>query len=324
VAGEVLILGRSDIAALMAPTDYLEAAGAAFLALAQGCAEVPPPLEVAGDGGIFHAKGGSVRLDRLYVALKLNGNFPGNPEANGLPTIQGLLVLADGGTGSPLAVMDSAEVTLRRTAAATALAARHLALPACAAALVCGCGRQGAAQVEALRAVLPVRRWLFWDAVPERAEALAALVGGEAVAVVESAAAESRVIVTCTTSREPFLRAEWVRPGTFVAAVGADSPEKSEIGPALMGRAKVVVDSLEQCARIGDLRHALAAGAMGLEDVHSTLHEIVAGLRPGREAAEDIILFDSTGLAVQDAAAAAAIFARARSAGAGLAVALAA
>jgi ornithine cyclodeaminase/alanine dehydrogenase-like protein (mu-crystallin family) len=324
VAGEVLVLGRSDIAALMAPGDYLEAARAAFRALAEGRAEVPPPLEVAGDGGTFHAKGGSLRLDRLYVALKLNGNFPANPETFGLPTIQGLLLLADGSTGAPLAVMDSAEVTLRRTAAATALGAEHLAPPECEAGLVCGCGRQGAAQVEALRAVLAVRRWLFWDALPDRSEALATAFGGETVTNLEAAARASQIIVTCTSARAPFLTAEWVRTGTFIAAVGADSPDKSEIEPALLGRAKLVVDSLEQCARIGDLRHGLAAGALRREDVHAPLHAIVCGVAPGRETAEEIILFDSTGLAVQDAAAAAAIFERAQAGGAGLAVKLAA
>jgi ornithine cyclodeaminase/alanine dehydrogenase-like protein (mu-crystallin family) len=324
VSGEVLVLSGSDITALMAPADYLEAARAAFLALAEGCSEVPPPLEVAGDGGTFHAKGASLRLDRLYVVLKLNGNFPANPETLGLPTIQGLLLLADGSTGAPLAVMDSAEVTLRRTAAATALAARHLAPPGCDTALVCGCGRQGEAQGEALRAVLPVRRWLFWDALADRASTLAEVFGGEAVTDLEAAARESRIIVTCTSARSPFLRVEWVRAGTFVAAVGADSPDKSEIEPALVGQAKLVVDSLDQCARIGDLRHGLAAGALRREDVHAPLHAIVSGAAPGRESAEEVILFDSTGLAVQDAAAAVAIFERAQAAGAGLAVALAA
>jgi alanine dehydrogenase len=324
MAGEMLVLGRSDIAALMAPADWLAAAQAAFLALAEGRAEVPAPLEVAGDGGLFHAKGGSVRLGRLYVALKLNGNFPANPGTRGLPTIQGLVLLADGSTGAPLAVMDSAEVTLRRTAAATALAARHLALPECDTALVCGCGRQGAAQAEALSAVLPARGWLFWDSLADRAEALAEAFGGAAVTDLKAAARASGVIVTCTSARSPFLRAEWVRPGAFVAAVGADSPDKSEIEPALLGRAKLVVDSVDQCARIGDLHHALAAGALSREDVHAPLHAIVAGAAAGRESAEEIILFDSTGLAVQDAAAAAMIFERARAAGAGLAVDLAA
>jgi alanine dehydrogenase len=324
MAGEVLILSRGDLVALMTPSDYLEAARAAFVALAEGRAAMPPPLEVAGDGGLFHAKGGSFRDRRMYVALKLNGNFPANPEKNGLPTIQGLLLLADGEDGAPLAVMDSAELTLRRTAAAAALAARYLAVTEAGTALVCGCGLQGAAQAEALRSVPTIRRWLFWDAVPERARALAAAAGGQVAADLEAAAAASRVIVTCTTAREPFLMAEWVRPGTFVAAVGADSPEKSEIEPALLGRAKVVVDSLEQCAHGGDLRHALAAGALRRGDVYARFHEIVAGAKPGRETADEIILFDSTGLAVQDAAAAAAVFERARAAKAGFAAALSA
>ena len=131
-----LLLSGRDIAGLMQPSDYLEAVERGFRASAQGEAAAPPPLVVDGEGGSFHAKGANLRLDRPYVALKLNGNFPGNPPA--LPTIQGAILLCDGADGRLLAVMDSIEVTLRRTAAATALAARYLARPEAETILICG------------------------------------------------------------------------------------------------------------------------------------------------------------------------------------------
>ena len=162
-APPVLILSRGDIAALMTPADYLEAVEEGFRALHAGKAEVPPPWHVAGDGGGFHGKGASLRLDRQYVALKLNGNFPGNPVERDLPAIQGAILLCDGETGSPLAIMDSIEVTLRRTAAATALAARHLARPDSTTLLACGCGDQARAQVEALSEILPINRIITCD-----------------------------------------------------------------------------------------------------------------------------------------------------------------
>ena len=130
------------------------------------------------------------------------------------------------------------------------------------------------------------------------------------------------MIVTCTTAREPFLDAAMVRPGTFVAAVGADSPDKSEIAPALMASALVVCDVREQCAAMGDLRAALAAGLMAVGDVHAELGALVAEGRTGRTGDAQIFVFDSTGTALQDVAAAAFAYERASACGGFAAVAL--
>ena len=308
-----LLLSRPDVAGLMGPSDYLEAVERGFRAAAGGTAAAPPPMALPAEGGAFHAKGAGLRLDRLWIALKLNGNFPDN-EA-GLPTIQGAILLCDGGNGALLAVMDSIEVTLRRTAAATALAARFLARPESRSVLVCGCGAQGLAQLEALAQVLPLRRCFAWDRDFERAQGLtrAALrLGLDAEPVADlDAAPDCDVIVTCTTAREPFLMPGHAGPGCFIAAAGADSPEKSEIHPELMGRARVVVDRLEQCLEMGDLRHAVHAGAMRPEDVHAGLGALVAGAAVGRTRDDEVFVFDSTGTALQDVAAAAAIYERA-------------
>ena len=310
-AAGTLVLTRRDIAGLMGPRDWIDAVETGFRAGAEGRAAAPPPMHVEGDGGAFHAKGARLELDRLYVAVKLNGNFPGNPAERGLPTIQGAILLCDGATGSLLAVMDSIEVTLRRTAAASALAARFLARPDSRTVLVCGCGEQGRAQLEAIAAVLPVDRAFGWDKDPEKVRAL----GLEAVGDLAAAAAESDVILACTSAREPWLEAAIVRPGTFIAAVGADSPDKSEVAPALMARALVVTDLTDQCAVMGDLHNALAAGAMRREDVHAELGDLVTGAKAGRGDDAQITLFDSTGTALQDVASAAMIYQRAKARG---------
>jgi alanine dehydrogenase len=203
---------------------------------------------------------------------------------------------------------------LRRTAAATALAARFLARPDSTTALICGCGAQAAAQLAALRDVLPLRRLFAWDREAGRAEALVKACTGldaSVAADLASAARASDVVVTCTTSSEPFVEPDMVSPGTFVAAVGADSPDKSEIAPALMSSATVVVDLADQCAVMGDLHHAIEANAMRRDDVHAELADLVGGSRPGRTSADEITLFDSTGTALQDVAAAAGIYQRA-------------
>lgn len=314
-----LVLTRGEIKALMCPADYLTAVEAGFEGLHSGRAIAPAPLALELDRGGFHAKAASLALDRCYVAVKLNANFPGNPQNGGLPTIQGAILLCDGETGSLLAIMDSMEVTLKRTAAATALAAKHFARADSATVLICGCGDQATAQLEALRGVLPLRRGFCWDRQRDRAEAFGRKFAAGSMTPASdltAAALESDVIVTCTTATASFLTAEMVRPGVFIAAVGADAPHKNEIAPELMAQALVVTDVTSQCAVMGDLHHAIEGGLMSTEGVHAEIGDIVAGARPGRTSPDQIILFDSTGVAVQDVAAAVEIYRRALAAGA--------
>ena len=303
----VLILSRRDVAALMRPADWLEAVERGFRAAAEGKAASPMPMHIPAEGGGFHAKGAVIALGRRYVALKFNGNFPANPASRGLPTIQGAMILSDGETGSLLALIDSIEVTLRRTAAASALAARLLAKADSRTLLVCGCGEQGRAHVEALADVLPLERCLAWDSDWERAGAFEGRgpIDVQAVRDLAEAVREADIIATCTTAREAFLPLEPVRPGTFIAAVGADSPEKRELMPDLMAAAAIVTDVTAQCAVMGELHHAPGAA------VRAELGELVAGTRAGRLGDEEIIVFDSTGTALQDVAAAAAIYEKA-------------
>jgi ornithine cyclodeaminase/alanine dehydrogenase-like protein (mu-crystallin family) len=215
------------------------------------------------------------------------------------------------------------EVTALRTAAATAVAARYLAAPEARTLTVCGCGTQAPYQIRALLAVRRVERILLHDRILEQAAGLAARVAAETgvpVAAVEDlgkALREADVIVTCTPARRPLVAFEDVRAGAFVAGVGADNPAKHELDPRLLAKSRVVVDSLEQAATIGDLHHALEAGALRREDVHAELWEVVAGRKPGRVSAEEIVVFDSTGVALEDVAAAALVYERAMASQAG-------
>jgi len=247
----------------------------------------------------------------------LNANFPQNGKRHGLPTIQGVVILCDAANGVPLAVMDSMAITALRTAAATAVAAKYLAPEQCDAALICGCGGQAATQLRALlRVRRPVRVYAY-DQDREKARLFAT--GQEAELAIEvsavpdlgEAVAASRIIVTCTTAQRYFITRDMVKPGTFVAAVGADSEKKQEIEPALMASATVVTDLTDQACAIGDLHHAIAAGAMSREQVHAELGEVVAGKRRGRMNATEIIVFDSTGTGLQDVAAAIAAYRKA-------------
>jgi ornithine cyclodeaminase/alanine dehydrogenase-like protein (mu-crystallin family) len=309
-ASDVLIITRSDVQQVMSEPDWLEAAERAFRAAATGMAITPHPLHIGLAHGGFHAKGASIDLDRTYVAVKVNGNFPDNPAELGLPTIQGAIILADGSNGVLLAILDSAEVTLRRTAAASALAAKLLANPSSTTLLICGCGEQGRAHVMALRQVLPIERLLLWDRDGERAEQLADRAGGNVAHDLKAAASQADVIACCTSARSSYLEAEMVRPGTFVAAVGADNAQKSEVAPKLMAKAIVITDSTHQCAAFGDLRHAIDAGLMTATDVHAELADALSEPGWGRRSTNEIIVFDSTGIGLLDATASAAIYER--------------
>jgi ornithine cyclodeaminase/alanine dehydrogenase-like protein (mu-crystallin family) len=312
---DMLVIVRGDIRRIMSQADWLSAARLAFHAAAAGKANAPPPLHLPVAHGGFHAKGASLSLDRQYVAVKVNGNFPANPAEFGLPTIQGVIVLADGNNGVLLAILDSIEVTLRRTAAASALAAQLLAAPKSSTLLVCGCGEQGRAHAEALRYVLPIERVLLWDRDREAAELLARAINGEPVDDFDAASLTADIIACCTSAREPFLNAGIVRGGTFIAAVGADNPDKNEIAPSLMASAAIVTDSTAQCAAMGDLHHALAAGLIAQNAVRAELGEVVTRSKVGRRSPDEIIIFDSTGTGLQDVAAAATIYERLSAAG---------
>src|SRR5206468_1828255 len=157
-APRVLVLSRSDVAELLRFWECIAAVEEAFRREAEGRTLPAGVLSIPAAGGGFHVKAAGVRGERSFFAAKVNANFSGNPERFGLPTIQGVIVFCDAERGSPLALLDSAEITMLRTAAATAVAARHLARPESAVATVCGCGRQGRAQLAALAEVLPLNR----------------------------------------------------------------------------------------------------------------------------------------------------------------------
>lgn len=315
----VLLLTRSDVAELLSLDDCITAVKMAFRAHAEGIALGPAILGVAVPEGGFHVKAAGLRLSRSYFAVKVNGNFAGNLARRGLPTIQGAILLFDGETGSVIAVMDSTEITILRTGAATAVAAEHLARADAVQVGICGCGNQGRVQLRAVGRVRRIERVAVFDVDQERARDFAAQMSAELAVPIDpckSAGAVSKmsdIVVTCTPSREPFLMLRDVRAGTFIAAVGADASDKRELDAALVARCTIVVDHRQQCAEIGELHHALEAGLVSPSQVHAELGEIVAGRRPGRTSEEEITLFDSTGTALQDVAAAGIVFERAAS-----------
>ncbi len=295
----------------------IRAVEAAFQAQADGATLPSGVLGTHALTGGFHVKAAGLTRGRSYYAAKINANFPGNPGRHRLPTIQGVVALFDAADGRLLALIDSMEITTLRTAAATAVAAKHLAREDAHVVAILGCGIQGRSQLRALSRVRRVTRVYAWDGDPTVADAyareMAAELGCEIVATdrYRDVIEHCDVVVTCTASRTPLLHVPDVPAGAFVAGVGADSEDKQELAPDLLARATVVVDVLEQCARIGDLHHALDAEAMRREEVHAELADLVSGRRPGRRSDDEVTVFDSTGTALEDVAAAAVVYERA-------------
>jgi alanine dehydrogenase len=318
-----ILLTGQDVRELLSLDECIAAVEAAFRLQGEGRTMPPGILGFHLPNGGFHVKAGVLELKRTYFAAKINGNFAGNGGRFGLPTIQGVLVLGDGENGCPLAVMDSTVITAQRTAGATAVAAKYLARKDSRVVAIIGCGVQAGFQLQALSRVLGLEKVWAFDQNSEKARQFAEQfsfdLGIQVAAAAEcnTATRQSDVCVTCTTSRDYFLTREDVKLGTFIAAIGADNPEKQELDPALMAASKIVTDITGQCAAIGDLHHALEAGAVTAAEVHGELGEVVAGKKNGRSAEEEIVIFDSTGVALQDVAAAAIVYEKAASTGSG-------
>src|SRR5437879_3151 len=209
-APRLIVLSREDLAALVPFDEYVDAVADAFRMHAQGRAALPPPMHIPCEGGGFHVKAGQLPIGPGYAAFMVNANFPDNPQRHGLPTIQGAILLFDTSTGSPVALLDSIEITIKRTGAATAVAAHYLARPESRVATIFGCGVQARIQLAALRHALDIRQVFLVDADATAAESLAAELAGDGLDVdipvkPQHAARASDVIVTCTSARVPFL-----------------------------------------------------------------------------------------------------------------------
>ena len=250
------LLRRSDIEGLLSLRDCVDAVENVFRLQGEGKIPAPGILGVKATGGGLHVKAGLLPGDTNYLVAKLNANFPGNNAQFGLPTIQGVIVVFDAENGVPFAILDSIDITLKRTAAGSAVAAKYLARKDSSIATICGCGQQGRAQLRAVLLVLPLTKIYAFDvdenaAINFRKELSPELkIDIESVHDLASAIQKSDVCITCTTANEFLVHKQDVRPGPFIAAVGADDVHKQEIDPALLASAKVVADSLEQSCAI--------------------------------------------------------------------------
>lgn len=311
---ETLLLTQSDVRSLVTMESAVAAVEQAFAAHGRGEASMPPKvyIEIAEHCGDFRAM-------PAYLAgaagLKWVNCHPENRARHGKPTVRGLYLLSDPATAEPLAVMDATWLTAVRTGAAAAVATKHLARADARTVGFVGCGAQARTMIDALRIVLGPLEIVAADSSPDAAESFAAEFGGRVGTIREASAGD--IVCTATPSTRPIVERAWIRPGTHLNAMGADAHGKQELDPQILQDGLVVVDDVAQAQGSGEINMPLREQQIELGDLHASLGEIIAGLEPGRTSDDQITIFDSTGLAIQDVALAKVIYEAAREQGAG-------
>jgi ornithine cyclodeaminase len=321
----VRVLREREIRGLIGPKAALVAVRDGFARLARGEVTLPGVigLDIPGSAGEVHVKGAHIK-GSAYFSIKEAAGFYKNPE-RGLPVSSGVVLVFDATTGFLQAILlDNGFLTELRTGAAGALAADLLARRDAETVGIIGCGGQARYQLEALLGVRRPRRVIVYGRSAEPAARYAREMSDrfdvrvDLAASVQEAVTSGDIVITTTPSREPLVRAEWLRPGTHVTAMGSDGPDKRELETAALVKAdKVVADRLDQCLRLGEIHHAFAEGLLDPGRIYGELGELAAGLKPGRTSDAEITVADLTGVGVQDAAVADCVVAAALAEGLG-------
>jgi ornithine cyclodeaminase len=320
----MLVISESEARSLVAMPDAIEAVAATFAALDRSEATSYPVVreKLGSHAAVFGVKTGYDRAAGA-LGLKAGGYWPHNG-ARGLTNHQSTTLLFDPETGRAAALVGANYLTGVRTGAAAALATRHLARADARVLGFVGTGTQALYQLDAIRCVRPLGEVVAWNRTPARLEPFLEAVRARGLAAraasLEETVRAADILVTATPGQEPLVAAEWVRAGTHINAVGADTAGKQELEAALVARAAVYVDSLEQAITIGECQHAVRLGLLSPDQICGTLGGLVSGRLPGRANADEITLFDSTGIALQDLAVAGLAVRRAGDRGRGTAV----
>lgn len=304
-----LLLSKSDIKNLITLNEAIPAIEKVFLAYAKGEVQLCPLIHADVEKGEFHIKAGGYKKGfSNHFTTKINGGFFSNTSTQNLPNILGLIVLNSVENGFPLAVMESSTITAIRTAAATGVAAKYLADPESSVATICGCGNQAYWQLQALKEVIPSIKKVYIFSQDSKKSHLFASEMSKKLQIemiptndLRSALKQSQICITCTPSKKTIIEKSMLPTDIFIAAIGADSPDKQELDPSIFKEAKVVADIKEQCAKVGDLHHALKLNIIDKARVIE-LGDVLLNGPLKKEERKGVIIFDSTGTAMQDTA----------------------
>jgi len=306
--------------------DCIAAVENAFGGLARGAAVMPQRavIKVADHKGLFLGMPAFIGGDLNALGLKVVTVYPDNPSKHDLPTTLGTLMLCDPTTGKAVAIMDAGYLTAVRTGAASGVATKYLAREDAAVCVVFGAGVQAKKQLEAMMLVRPPKKTYVIDIVTDAARSFASEMGEaldlEVVATddVKGSVEQADIVVTASSSHDPLFDGGWLKPGTHVNNIGSHSPDARELDTTTVKRSKFVADLKEaNLAEAGDILIPIAEGVVTEDHIYASLGEIVIGEKPGRENAEEITVFKSCGLAIQDVSTALAVYQAAREQGIG-------
>lgn len=319
---DLLWLPEDEVISVLKMDDAIAAVESAFKDHGLGKTQMPPKSYL-----YFTKYDGDLRTMPAYLesgdmaGVKIVNVHPMNPGI-GLPTVMALLVLNSPKTGAPIAIMGATYLTNMRTGAAGAVAAKYLARPMSHVVGMIGAGAQARTQLLGVSKFFKIERVIVSDRRIESAEAFekdarAFLSCDYRLTTDPKEACDCDILITTTPARAPVVKSSWVKPGTHINAIGADAKGKQELESTLTKRAKVVVDDIAQAAHSGEVNVPISEGGLKPEEIYAQIGEIVAGIKPGRANDDEITIFDSTGLAIQDVATGTIVYKRALELGKG-------
>jgi len=308
---QTLLLSDSEVKSLLSMNEVIEAVELAFKEKGLGRVQMPAKIY------LFYKKyNGDLRAMPSYLeeldisAVKIVNVHPDNRTKYGLPTVMATIVLIDPKSGAPIAIMGGTTITAMRTGAAGAVAAKYLARKNSKVVGLVGAGAQARTQLMGLLTLYgKLEEVKVYDKVEEARDKFIAemepkygnLCSLIPVGSVKEAVEGADIVVTATPSRQPIVKNEWISPGMHINCIGADAPGKEELEPEILKRAKIIVDDIEQAMHSGEINVPISKGILTEQDIWAEIGEVVAKIKPGRESEEEITIFTSTGLAIQDA-----------------------
>lgn len=304
---------RSSYAKCMDMKDYIEAVAYAHRAHAENNCIETNLIHADAPRGEYHIKTGGILGENSYYGLKANGGFFENSSRYGLPNILGIIYLSNADNAYPIGIFESSLISQMRTAAATAVAAKYLMPKKPIYLTVIGYGKQAEAQIEAMLCVANIQQITIAGRNEAKLDKFIERISSKyhikiIKDTIEKACRGANIIITCTPAKDFYIKKEWIKEGTFIAAVGADSPGKNELDPEIFVNAKIVGDIKSQIVAVGETQNPISLGIINKDKVHGDLGEVITGKVSGRLTDDEIIIYDSTGTAIQDIACAAYIY----------------
>ncbi len=312
---KTLLLNKEDVGRLICMKEVIETVEEAYKAFNSGqvnqppytCIHLPPSGEI--DFKISHSAANEI------ISMKASsGGFPNNPIDHGVPSGMGTVLLFDARSCALICVMDGSLLTGLRTGAAGAVSVKALARKNVKTVTSIGTGNQARMQIRAIHEVMKIEEIHAWDHHPENLTRYKADIEGEfGIPVVmarsmQAAVEQAHILITTTRGKGALVEAAWIQPGTHIVAMGTDTYGKQELEPAIFRNAKIVNDSIAQCIEKGETWHPLNQNIITQANIHAEIGEILLGQKPGRETEDEITIFDSTGMAIQDNTTAAKIY----------------